>query len=695
MSRVTLIECQPRRPDGATVTVRLVDRSPRAGAYLGAQWLPHVVELPGFEMAIGFDGQRFAAAPSPQIGALAFALAPELRATAGWVWRDAPVTIRQAGWPPGGGNPADASFSTVWLGNAAGIAVADGIARVELIDRGQLLRAAAAPLRFGTSGLALLDSAAAARDRAAGQVVPMAWGRCLTVPGLLVDRLNNIWCFAARPATAIEAFYDGGAPFTLGVARASLAALQSNAPAPLRVDWCADAAGLFLARPADRPVYPFTADASFGASGLGDVMQAIVGGRLPIMPGVVAALNGLGLGACGVYIDDEATVSETLDRLLAGVGVAWKVRSTGSIDTMRLSPPAPIASFASHQRHAPARQRIILPTARRSLGFARNNRIHSEGEFARILLATDLAYADGTPIEALKPAEAGADITGQNTAADTASVAGVPAAAIISGINAAQAAAADARAVADGKVDTFLQPTMPNGTVGDLWVNTAENNRLYRHNGTTFVLADDQRIGAALVAAAGAQATADGKVRTFYGAASPSDPTLGDLWSVPNEQRLRRWNGAGWEVVIEFIANARTSFAVSMPTGGTFAILGTATLGIGPGGTARVSAQIDYQPAPGGGAAAGAVELEVWWRPVPGTGGWTPIGSGQIGSLASREPDIGPGEPGPVTPGSVVIFRERPGPTSPANQEFAVAGRLTGDPLVARAPASAVLSWVP
>ncbi len=391
--------------------LRLVDRSPRAAAYLGAQWLPYVTELPGFEMMVGFDGQRFGASPSPQIGALAFALAPEIRAAAGWVWRDTAVTIRQAGWPAGGGNPADGDFQIVWQGNAGGISVSEGVARVELIDRGQLLRVPVAPLRFGSTGIALLDAAAAARDRQAGAVVPVAFGQVLTLPGLLVDRLNNVWLFAAQPAASVQAFYDGGAAFTLGTARASLAALQGAAPAGGTVDWCLDAAGLLLARPADRPVYPFTCDATFGSTALGDIASAIVGGRLTFRAGVVAALNGLGLGACGLYVDDEASVAEALDRLLAGLGIIWKVRADGTVDARRAAWSAPISNFAAHQRHAPSRQQIILPTARRQLGYAWNNRVHGEGELARILLAENLAYADGTPVQDLQPATPGADAT--------------------------------------------------------------------------------------------------------------------------------------------------------------------------------------------------------------------------------------------------------------------------------------------
>jgi hypothetical protein len=422
VSRTTLIECQPRLPDGTVMTLRLVDRSPRAAAYLGAQWLPHVVELPAFETAVGFDGDRFGAAPAPQIGALAFALAPEIRAAAGWVWRDAPVTIRQADWPIDGSNPADAAFAITFTATASQISVDDGVARVELIDRGQALRVPAAPMRFGASGIALLDAAAAARDRQSGTVVPVAFGRVLNLPGLLVDRVNNIWLFAAQApggpaATSVEAIYEGGLAFTPGTARANLAALQASAPAAGTADWCLNAAGLLLARLPDRPVYPITCDATFGSAALGDVFAGIIGGRLPIWAGEPAALDALGLGECGLYIADETSVAAALDQLLAGLGLIWKVRSDGLVRAFRLQWDTPVLRAASHQRHAPRRLRTILPAGRRQLGYATNNRVHGDGEIARILLADSLAYADGTLIEALKPAQPGADVTAANTAA--------------------------------------------------------------------------------------------------------------------------------------------------------------------------------------------------------------------------------------------------------------------------------------
>lgn len=54
-----------------------------------------------------------------------------------------------------------------------------------------------------------------------------------------------------------------------------------------------------------------------------------------------------------------------------------------------------------------------MPTRRRTLGYKPNWRQHSESEIARALLLTagEISYADGTPVEALKPSEASATNT--------------------------------------------------------------------------------------------------------------------------------------------------------------------------------------------------------------------------------------------------------------------------------------------
>lgn len=106
--------------------------------------------------------------------------------------------------------------------------------------------------------------------------------------------------------------------------------------------------------------------------------------------------------------------------------------------------------------------------------------------------------------------------------------------------------AANAQSTADGKIESFFQPTMPSGALGDFWIDTDDGNKLYRHNGTTFVEVQDDAISQAIIDAAGAQATADGKVTTFYQTSAPTAEGIGDLWYDTDAGLLYRWDGTNW-----------------------------------------------------------------------------------------------------------------------------------------------------
>ena len=95
--------------------------------------------------------------------------------------------------------------------------------------------------------------------------------------------------------------------------------------------------------------------------------------------------------------------------------------------------------------------------------------------------------------------------------------------------------AAGAQSTADGKIESFYQDTMPSGSLGDFWIDTDDGNKLYRHDGTTFVEVQDDAIATAIADAAGAQATADGKIVTFYQDNAPTAEGVGDLWVDTND----------------------------------------------------------------------------------------------------------------------------------------------------------------
>jgi len=118
------------------------------------------------------------------------------------------------------------------------------------------------------------------------------------------------------------------------------------------------------------------------------------------------------------------------------------------------------------------------------------------------------------------------------------------------------------------KSRTYFQANPPVAeNIGDLWIDTDNNNALYYWTGSEWVDAWDRRIVEALQdvadaqqsaldamsAAEQAQATADGAIRTYYQAAAPtglnSTTDVGDLWFDTDDDQAYRWNGSTWKII--------------------------------------------------------------------------------------------------------------------------------------------------
>ena len=120
----------------------------------------------------------------------------------------------------------------------------------------------------------------------------------------------------------------------------------------------------------------------------------------------------------------------------------------------------------------------------------------------------------------------------------------------------------DAEAIADGKITSFYQASAPTAEgVGDIWIDTDDSNKLYRWDGSTWVLSRDTGITTAISAAADAQATADGKVTTFYTTTTPTAEAVGDLWYNTSTNLMKRWNGTAWVDVASYGAPSGTTVA--------------------------------------------------------------------------------------------------------------------------------------
>ncbi len=103
----------------------------------------------------------------------------------------------------------------------------------------------------------------------------------------------------------------------------------------------------------------------------------------------------------------------------------------------------------------------------------------------------------------------------------------------------------DVQAVEDGQIVTYYQNTQPTGKLGDLWFNSS-TQKLYRYS-TKWDLVEDKDITTAIQKAQSAQTTADGKIVSFYQDNMPTTAHEGDLWIDTNDNnKLYRYNGTDW-----------------------------------------------------------------------------------------------------------------------------------------------------
>jgi hypothetical protein len=138
-------------------------------------------------------------------------------------------------------------------------------------------------------------------------------------------------------------------------------------------------------------------------------------------------------------------------------------------------------------------------------------------------------------------------------------------------------AIATAQATADSKIKTFYQTSAPTATgVGDIWFDTDDGFKQYFWNGTAWTSVQDTSIAAAqsaataaAAAATAAQTTADGKNKVFRQTSAPTASAVGDLWfDTDDDNRIYRWSGSSW-VANDLGTNALANFSANKITSGT------------------------------------------------------------------------------------------------------------------------------
>ena len=114
-------------------------------------------------------------------------------------------------------------------------------------------------------------------------------------------------------------------------------------------------------------------------------------------------------------------------------------------------------------------------------------------------------------------------------------------------------------AIQDGIIITFYQSSIPEAKhVGDLWYVTDElegyiKGKIYRYDGTSWVVLNDPAIQEAFDEANEARLVADGKIQSFYSNTEPTENMgVGDLWiDLANNNQLYRYNGTNWVAVYD------------------------------------------------------------------------------------------------------------------------------------------------
>lgn len=408
MSEICFIEARPRIvATGAEEIVRLAGGGSDTPYHRdGQHYLAGLVDMPRFKGAFGYDDNGYTGGTVPTSGALDFLPGDSATVTAltAYYWRDAPITV-DAGEERG-------ALARRLTGIVADIANNDGTIALTLVDPSKRLDKPL--LGTGFAGTGGIEGPA----EVTGQPKARSWGRVFNVPGTLIDKVNNIYAFG-DPACAFQAFddvYDKGREGPLvvvvwaGSIAATFAALQAAA-APQ--GGAAVAPSIACVKWWTVPAGPLTADIrGETAGGYAETVVSIAARMLAAVGGPAianqAAADALRPAPCGIHVATASdTVAQALDRLFLGSSLYWVLQPDGTIRIGQWAWGAPVASL---QAIFIGRERQLPPIKSRKVGYKRNHRVHGEGEIsAAVIPAGDIVYEDGTPIEAWKPAEPGAE----------------------------------------------------------------------------------------------------------------------------------------------------------------------------------------------------------------------------------------------------------------------------------------------
>lgn len=175
---------------------------------------------------------------------------------------------------------------------------------------------------------------------------PLCFGKCFSVPGVLVNPYALFIQVHDGPVTSIVA-YDGGVPLTYAGDYPTIAALRAAVHNPGKYATCL-AAGVW--RPygsfKGRPAFVWTADVVEGSTAAGRRAGAVTKRLLArlgqdgnIDAVSFAALDAAATAEVGIYIEDETSCLSAIRQILGSVGGWIAPTPLGAFQVGRLSAP--------------------------------------------------------------------------------------------------------------------------------------------------------------------------------------------------------------------------------------------------------------------------------------------------------------------------------------------------------------------
>lgn len=411
MALVTLVEATPWIVStGAEQAVRLAGGGRRAYDHLGhSDWRAGIVDVPKFKAELGFDASGWTGATVAQNGMIRFVPSdPEtLTSLSALFWNGCPVTVKL-----GDDKTLSPSWEVDFTGTVANAAVEAGGLNLSVVDNGEKLNVPVTIERFaGTGGIE-------GDGGVAGRLKRRSWGACWNIEARVLLAAHNIY-EVGDPAYKLEAI-DTVKDIGRAADDADVEVLnwQGSIAATLTMLIAADVPeGGAIVAPSiacikwwTQPLL-LTADIR-GEIGTGYVdAPAEIAERLAALGGIsiinTAAMVAARPASAGLHIGGESeTIALAMDRLLLGASLNWQLGKDGLITIREWSfDSTPAASLRSV---SVSRLATYPPMKSRRVGYRRNERVHSAGEISAIILAADVNYADGTPVQDLQPAEAGA-----------------------------------------------------------------------------------------------------------------------------------------------------------------------------------------------------------------------------------------------------------------------------------------------